>query len=207
MFIRPSAFLFAAIACSLVFHGCGGRFLKSPEGPEAITHAPPEAFPNPAAAKATTPKVEPASTAASALADTARTLAGTWNCSGSVYGADGAASPSKVTLDVSLGLDSAWLQTRFVVSSGKYKYNFNSYRTFDTSSSKWVNVIVDNLGGHAVSWSTDGVVWSGESSGPMGKMEIRDTETIVSPGEVNMLGQYSLDGRNWGTGYELSCKK
>ncbi|WP_395847388.1 DUF1579 domain-containing protein [Cystobacter fuscus] len=163
--------------------------MKSPEGPEAVplarqapaTHAP--------------------------LADAARALAGTWRCNGAIYGGDGAASPSKVTLNVSLGLDKAWLQTEFVVSSGKYKYNFNSYRTFDTSSSKWVNVIVDNLGGHAVSSSTDGVIWTGESSGPMGKMEIRDTETLVSPGEVNMLGQYSLDGRNWSTGYELSCKR
>ncbi|WP_433932742.1 DUF1579 domain-containing protein [Sorangium cellulosum] len=215
MSIRPSAFLFAAIACSPVFLGCGGGSLKSPAGPEAVplarqaptTHSLPDAVPNPAAAKATTPEVELASTAAPALADAARALAGAWGCSGSVYGPGGAASPSEVTLNVTLALDKAWLQTEFVVLSGEYKYKFNSYRTFDTSSRKWVNVIVDNLGGHAVSWSADGVTWTGESSGPMGGMKIRDTETIVSPGKVNMLGQYSLDGKSWSTGYDLSCKK
>jgi hypothetical protein len=70
-----------------------------------------------------------------------------------------------------------------------------------------VNVIVDNMGGHALSGSTDGVTWTGESSSPMGGMQIRDTETLVSPRELTMLGQYSLDGQRWSTGYDLSCKK
>jgi hypothetical protein len=41
----------------------------------------------------------------------------------------------------------------------------------------------------------------------MGAMKIRDTETIVSPGTVKMLGQYSPDGSGWSTGYELSCSR
>ena len=187
MLIRRFAFALASVACSLASLGCGG---------------------GPPAAKATPPKVEPAIDAPSALADAARALAGTWRCSGSVYGPDGAAA-SEVTVDVRLdgGLDEAWLQTVFAVASGKYKYKFTSYRTFDSSSSKWVNVIVDNLRGHAVSRSTDGVTWTGDSSGPIGTMKIRDTETIVAPGKVKMVGQYSLDGSNWSTGYDLSCDK
>lgn len=151
-------------------------------------------------------RLEPSATAASALADSARVLTGTWGCRGAVYGPDGP-SPSEVTLDVRLDLDEAWLRTEFVVSSGKYQYAFASYRSFDPASSEWVNVSVDNLGGHALSRSTDAVTWTGESSGPMGGMQIQDTETLVSPGEVHLLGQYSLDGKGWRTGYDLSCKK
>jgi hypothetical protein len=58
-----------------------------------------------------------------------------------------------------------------------------------------------------VSRSADGVIWTGESTSPMGKIQIRDTETLVSPGEMKMLGQYSPDGESWSTGYDLSCRK
>jgi hypothetical protein len=108
---------------------------------------------------------------------------------------------------VTLDLDAAWLKTELRVTSGKYGYGFDAYRTFDAATRQWVNVIVDNLGGYAVSRSTDGVTWTGESTGPMGDIDIRDTETLGAPGEMNMLGQYSPDGKSWNTGYELSCKK
>lgn len=178
---------FASVACSLALLGCGG---------------------SPAAAGASPPTLEPDLRAPSPLAQAATALAGTWHCRGSVHGPDGPA-PSEVILDFrrDVELDEAWLQAVFAVSSGKYDYRFTSYRTFDTASSTWVNVIVDNLGGHTVSRSTDGVVWTGESSGPMGGMKIRDTEARVSAFELNLLGQYSVDGKRWKTGYDLSCAK
>ncbi|MFP2960068.1 hypothetical protein ACLEPN_20130 [Myxococcus sp. 1LA] len=94
-----------------------------------------------------------------------------------------------------------------MVLSGDYKYKFTAYRTFDSAASRWVNLIVDNLGGHTRSSSMDGHLWLGEADGPMGEMHIRDTEHFVSPGVLEMRGQYSLDGRDWSTGYELSCTK
>jgi hypothetical protein len=214
MCIRSFTISLSAIT-SLAFLGCGGHPSKSADGPEWValaTPAPtadvlPDAAPSPIAAQAPASTVEPATTtAASALADSARALTGTWGCRGAVYGPDGP-SPSEVTLDVRLELDGAWLRTDFAVSSGKYSYEFTAYRSFDTVSSQWVNVIVDNLGGHALSRSTDGVTWTGESSGPLGTMKIQDTETLVSSGAMQLLGQYSLDGRGWSTGYDLSCKK
>ncbi len=177
MFIRSQRIPFVGIVGSLVLLGCAG----SP----AHVEAP----------------------AASPLGEAANVLAGSWRCSGAIYGPDGAPSPSEVTVDVKLDLDAAWLQIAFAVSSGKHKYKFNAYRTFDKSSNKWTNVIVDNLGGHALSTSTDGVVWTGDSTSPMGTMAIRDTETVVSSNEVKMLGRYSVDGGTWRTGYDLSCKR
>jgi hypothetical protein len=46
-----------------------------------------------------------------------------------------------------------------------------------------------------------------ESSGPMGGMKIRDTETVVSSDQLKMLGEYLTDGTNWRTGYDLSCAR
>lgn len=103
-------------------------------------------------------------------------------------------------------LDSAWLRTTFTVTSGKYPYKFISYRTFDASAKVWTNVIVDNLRGLATSKSADGATWLGESSGPMGAMKIRDTESIVSAQKMRMRGEYSRDG-GWALGYELGCER
>ncbi|MCP3169081.1 DUF1579 domain-containing protein [Myxococcus qinghaiensis] len=191
--MRPSAVLFVAIA-SLA--GC--RSTPSTWQSNAV--------PTSAAEKTSTATVDPVVTAASALADAAKDLTGRWTCSGSVHG-PGGASPSEVTVEFRPDLDKAWLRTDFAVSSGEYKYKFTSYRTFDAASRKWMNVIIDNLGGYSTSSSTDGITWVGESSGPMGKMSIKDTEHVVSPGEMNMRGEYAQEGLNWSTGYTLSCKR
>lgn len=191
-----------AMACSLVLLGCGGT-PPTPLAPAATAAA--------TATEATTapisPEAEPAITTASAVAEAAEALAGTWDCNGSVFGPEGP-SPSRVTLDTKLALDSAWLQTEFAVASGSYPYKFNAYRTFVASSGTWVNLIVDNLGGHTLSESTDSITWTGTSTSPMGEMKIKDSETLHSPGKMTLLGQYSLDdGTTWNTGYELSCER
>lgn len=142
----------------------------------------------------------------SALADAARELSGTWTCNGSIQG-PGGASPSDVRVEARLELDKAWLRTDFVTVSGEYPYKFTSYRRFDSASRTWRNVILDNMGGSATSSSTDGITWVGESASPMGRMKIHDTELLVSPGQMTMRGQYSMDGVSWSTGYDLTCKK
>lgn len=187
MSTRSLTYLFS-IACSLVLLGCGG------------TRAPARS-----AGTATPQSVERAT--APELADAAATLAGTWDCRGSVFGPEGP-SPSTVILDARLVLNDTWLQTDFAVASGRYPYGFTAHRTFEASSGSWVSLIVDNLGGHATSRSADGITWTGASRGPMGEMQIRDSETMLSPGRMIMVGQYSLDGgTSWSTGYELSCER
>lgn len=146
-------------------------------------------------------------TASPSLTTAAGALVGAWQCNGSVYGPDGP-SPSTATLVAGLALDGAWLQTELAVISGKYPYKFTWYRTFETSSRTWVTFIADNLSGHAFARSSDGITWIGTSTGPMGEMKIRDSETMLAASRMRMLGQYSLDGGDhWSTGYELSCAK
>jgi hypothetical protein len=187
MFVCPFTRSFLGVACTLALLGCAG---------------------SPPAATTITPTTASEGRESTPLAESASALAGAWRCSGAIHGPDGPA-PSEVTLDVELDLelDEAWLQTAFAVTSGKYPYKFTSYRTFDAASNTWVAVILDNFGGHTVSRSTDGVTWTGESSGPMGGMKIRDKETVGSPGQLKMLGEYLLDGTSWRTGYDLSCAK
>lgn len=141
------------------------------------------------------------------LEEAAEALTGTWHCQGAIHGPDGP-SPSEVTLEVALVLDRTWLRSEFRTTSGKHAYAFVSHRTFDPASGHGVNVLVDNQGGHALSRSTDGKVWTGESHGAMGSMQIRDTDQLVSPKELRVEGRYSTDGgASFATGYDLSCRK
>lgn len=197
--VLPTILSTGAIACSLILLACGGS------RPTALAPAHTAAA-TPASAP-TVARSKPAITTASALADAAGALRGTWDCNGAVFGPEGP-SPSTVTLKTRLVLDGAWLQTEFAVATGRYPYKFKVYRTFVASSDTWVNLIVDNLGGHTISQSTDGIIWTGTSSGPMGEMRIKDSETMHSPEKMTMLGQYSLDGgTTWNIGYELSCER
>lgn len=188
LFLLPSA-------CTLLSLGCG---------------SPSHAAPAPAAASAaaTAPaSAQPATPAASALAEAAAALQGTWQCHGSVVGPEGP-SQSKVEVRAALALGEAWLRTELQVVSGKYPYAFTSYRTYQPAAQAWLSVIVDNLGGHTVSRSADGVTWTGTASSPMGELHIKDTETLHAPGKLTLLGQYSQDGgASYGTGYELSCER
>lgn len=188
------SFCLPSFACSLLCLACGNLSHAAPAA--AAASAPPAPSPSSEAA-----------TGASPLAEAATTLTGTWSCRGAVVGPEGP-SPSTARLEASLALDDSWLRTELVVSSGKYPYAFTAYRTFEAASQTWRSVIVDNLGGHSVSRSTDGVTWTGLSSSRMGELTIRDTEKVHAPGSLTMLGQYSLDGgESWSTGYELSCSR
>ncbi|GEN10571.1 hypothetical protein SAMN05443572_103259 [Myxococcus fulvus] len=183
MLARPSVSLFIAVVCVVGCRGTSSNAAPSPPSTADSTRA-----------------------ATSAIADAARELTGTWTCSGSIHGPSGA-SPSEVRFEARLELDKAWLRTDFVTVSGEYPYKFTSYRTFDATSRTWRNVILDNMGGEATSSSTDGSTWVGESTGPMGRMKIQDTERLVSPGKLTLRGQYSMDGVSWSTGYDLTCEK
>lgn len=144
--------------------------------------------------------------ASPALVEANANLAGTWRCTGSVFGPEGA-SPSEASLEVAPFLDGAWLQSKLAVTSGKYHYKFDAFRSFNATTQTWTSVIIDNLGGHAASSSGDAIAWTGKATSPMGTMDIRDTETFVSQGELKMLGQYSQDGSTWSTGYDLICRR
>lgn len=189
MYVRSFRVLYV-LSSIVVLIGCGAR---SPGDTPSTTPS------------TTASEEVPASTPA--LAEAARTLAGRWRCRGSVVGPEGP-SASVVVVDAELDLGGTWIQTRFSVESGRYPYEFTAYRTFDTTSGSWVSLIVDNLGGHTVSRSTDGVAWTGSSRTPMGELPIRDTETLLASDRMHMLGQYSTDGgASWSTGYDLSCER
>ena len=159
--------------------------------------------PNPAAPPAPAPPPE--------LLAAAKAATGAWKCKGTVFNPDGTSRPTTGIIKTKLDLDKFWLQSSFAESTGKMKYKFTSYRTFDAASKKWTQVMLDNWGGYQVSTSmgpADNVItWEGQTVSMMGTMKAKDTETLTSPKETKMAGQYSKDGKTWVNGYDVTCTK
>jgi hypothetical protein len=175
-----------------------GKDVKAAPAPGAAPAKPAE----PAAAEPPMPQPAPE------LAAAAKASSGTWRCKGNVYGPDGTARPSTGVSKTKVDLDKFWITTSFAETTGKNKFKFTTYRTFDPASKKWTSIMVDNWGGYQVSTSTDGVTWEGTSNSPMGVVKAKDTETLVSPKEQHLVGQYSKDnGKTWVNGYDVTCKK
>jgi hypothetical protein len=190
----------------------------------ADSHAEKKKAPAPEAKKAPEPKKEAPKAMelpkpAPEIAQYAKSVAGTWRCTGK-----GIMDPAKPTEMVDLkatiankvanDLDKWWVQTNFSMPMGKSKMKFVSYTTFNTQEKKWFRYSVDSMGGAEWTSSTgpkDGkLVWEGESQNQtpgMTKVKVRHTEDLSDPKNMKAKGELSMDGKTWIVGYEATCKK
>jgi len=185
----------------------------TPATPPAATPAKPADKAAPPAATTPAKKPEPPKPPAE-VGELAKTLAGTWRCTGKA-----AMDPTDMTkmtdmkmtmtFKVDNTLGKFWINT--TLKSPMFKGTM--FTTYDTNKKMWYRVMVDNMGMSQTEWSSglkDGkVAWEGEMRGMPGvaSMKVRTTETMVSPKEVTMLGEGTMDGKTWVKGWEASCKK
>jgi hypothetical protein len=144
------------------------------------------------------------------IAAVAKAMVGTWKCTGTAMDAAAKEVPTKGTFKNKSDLDGWWLTTSFAETK-KGGFKFTSLMSFDDKAKKWTKTMFDNMGGRETTESTgmkdNKVEWKGTSVGPMGTMQSRHNEQIVSPKEVHMMGEYSQDGTKWMKAYDLVCKK
>jgi hypothetical protein len=202
---------FAIITCatSVAFaQGAGSGAAKAPEmkkAPAADAKAPAADAKAPAAKKPEMPK------APAEVAELAKMLVGTWNCTGNAA-MDMAdmtkMSPMKMKMVMKLDADKAWITAS--MAGGMIKMNMMT--TYDAQSKKWYRILTDSTGGSEIAWSagaqSNKVVWDGEARGMgMKPWKTRTTEDIVSPKETKMTGEMSMDGKTWMKMWDASCKK
>lgn len=149
-------------------------------------------------------------TPAPELVEAAKMLKGTWSCKGTVHMPDGTSRDSVGSMKVSVDLDKFWITTD-MTEKGKTPYKFLTHMTFDASSKKWTQVMVDNMGSFGMATSDgpkDGAVsWLGETHGMGMVMKSKLVETMVSPKERKLVSSGSMDGKTWMVDYEGTCKK
>lgn len=143
------------------------------------------------------------------VAQLAKTMAGTWKCTGTM--ADMAdpskMNPMKLNMAIKLDLDKMWIN---VAMTGAFKGQM--FMTYEPTSKKWYRTMVDSWGGSETSWSTgmkdNKAVWEGEGRGMGMTVKSRTTEEMVSPKNIKMTGEMSMDnGKKWMTGWTADCKK
>ena len=89
---------------------------------------------------------------------------------------------------------------------------FVMYTTYDATAKKLWRTAVNGRGGHSSGWGTIAdkkTTWEGEARWPGGvDVKTRETEEMVSPKEVKIVGEYSKDGgKTWNKDHDASCKK
>jgi hypothetical protein len=209
--------LSALIAASVMVAGGSLAFAQAkkggapaePKAPEA--KKAPDSKPAPVAPEM--PKME-MPTPAPEIAEAFKGMKGTWKCSGKGFDPLlGASRDWAGTVNFKTDLGGFW-----IVMTGKEKKSkavknpmmWTEYRTFDAASKKWVAAGMDNMGMLMQATGTtngDTTTWSGKGSGGGMTMHMKGTETHVGPKETALKFDMSMDGKNWMTAYEGTCKR
>jgi hypothetical protein len=146
------------------------------------------------------------------IADFAKAMAGTWNCTGTAE-MGGQTGEAKATITHKLDLDGWWIQSSFTgtIAKAPGAFHFTSYTTYDAAKKQWFRTMVNGHGGHAQSWGThtgNKTTWEGDAHWQGNDVKVRDTEEVVSPKEVHVVGEYSKDGgKTWNKDHDATCKK
>jgi len=147
------------------------------------------------------------------LANAAKAMGGTWNCTGQAVDATMKMVPMTGKMKTTLAMGGWWLNSSFDAKVGKEPFHFESYTTFDAKSKRWKRVMVETGGG----WSTGesaGMVsnkmdWELASHMAMGDASFKDHEDVSDPkAGAKLSGEMSMDGgKNWVSIYTMACKK
>jgi hypothetical protein len=166
-----------------------------------------------AAKPAAPPKMEPPKPAPEIDA-AFKVISGTWKCTGTASGPDGASMPIDYTMSFKLDLDKFWIVGTMASKKTKANpvaYKFTSYSTYDAAAKKWTRVMMDNMGGWEQGTSTgmanNVMAWEGKGNGMGMTYQSKHTEEVKGPKETHMVGTMSMDGKNWMPMYEATCKK
>jgi len=187
-----------------------------PKAMPAKAADPKAADPKAAGAKAADPKAAPAKVEApkppAEVAAMAKTSVGTFRCTGTSTGADGAAAKMTATLTSKLDLDKWWVTETLTAKGAQGTYKSIAHTTYDATSKKWRRVSVDNMGTQFVGTS-DGMQgtkldWNMDMMSGMGAGMFRDHMETVDKRSVKFSGEMSMDkGKTWKPVYEMTCKK
>ncbi|HEY1554092.1 MAG TPA: hypothetical protein VGF94_04615 [Kofleriaceae bacterium] len=162
-------------------------------------------------ALADTPKPPPE------MADMLKSMTGTWRCTGTGMGMDGKDTKFTGTMTTKSDLDGYWGHDSFSGTMGEgktaMKYKFESYMTFDPTTKKWRNMMMDNMGG-SMAGTSDGMKdmkmeVDAETQDMRGKAQFKDHMDMSDLKKgAHMWGEESRDsGKTWNKVYDMVCKK
>jgi hypothetical protein len=198
-------------------------------GAQPKSAAPPPAAPAPAAAKPAAPAaaVKPAAPAAAAPAgtppapkpapelDTFKVFLGKWKCDGKAFASP--MSPTehglKATAEGKLEVDNFWQSFAYEEKKSKEHpgLKVKGWWGYDQGSRRYVRAAIGNHGewdtASAPGWEGDKLVWTGELSGPQGRIAFHHTFTKKGEKEWTHFLELRLPDGKWVPAEEVTCKK
>ncbi|MBL9016713.1 MAG: DUF1579 family protein [Myxococcales bacterium] len=146
------------------------------------------------------------------VTDLAKSLTGTWKCTGTATLAPEPEAPLTGTLKTRADLDGFWIRDVFDAKVGKTtRFKYEAFTTFD--GKKWRRVLLDNRGSQALG-TCDGVKdggrmdWNLDVMGQGPVAMFRDHLDATDPKLLKLSGELSSDkGKSWTKVYEMTCKK
>ena len=149
------------------------------------------------------------------LVGVSKFFVGKWKCEGKAFPSP--MSPTehaiKGTAEAKLVVDNFWQQ--FIYEEKKTKEHpglkVNGYWGYDQGAKRFVRAAVGNMGewdtASAPGWEGDKLVWTGELSGPMGRIPFHHTFTKKGEKEWMALLEARLPDGKWAPIEDVTCKK
>jgi Protein of unknown function (DUF1579) len=185
----------------------------APAAKPVVAPAAPAAAAAAATAPTTTPVPPPAAKPAPEL-DQLKFLLGKWKCDGRQFaGPFGPEHTFKATAESKADVDGFWNQFNYEEKKSKEHHGFKVHGLWgwDQGAKHLVRAAVSGDGGWdtAVSpgFEADKVVWTGDFSGPMGRMPFRHTFTKKSDKEWGHMLEVKDPTGKWSPMEDVACKR
>src|SRR5437763_5380336 len=197
-----------------------------PAGPPPAAPPPamaPAAKPAPAApakpgapaAAAAAPAMMPPPPKPAAELDTFKFFVGKWKCDGKAFA--GPMSPTehavKASAEGKLIVDNFWHSFTYEEKKSKDHpgLKVNGLWGYDQGAKRYVRAAASNQAGwdtaSAPGWEGDKLVWTGEMSGPMGRIPFHHTFTKKSDKEWSHVLEVRMPDGKWTPTEDITCKK
>jgi hypothetical protein len=149
------------------------------------------------------------------VTDLARTLKGSYACTGTIANQGGGQRKTVARLKVSTDLDGAWIGfdlTEQPSDDAPFPVRLHVDRTYCSDMRMWTSVMRDNSGGLEVTTSEHGSeessTWLGGGHRDGARVTIRVHEQRDDhAGTLALRGEVSSDGRTFVKEYDLTCAK
>jgi hypothetical protein len=162
------------------------------------------------------PKKMEAPKPAAEITEMGKMMLGNWKCTGKAV-----TDPSKPTEMVDMKMTMKFTNDKnlggwwITGTMDSPMFKGTMFVTYDTNAKKFYSMMLDNMSGSQTMWSTgvkeNKMMWEGEgrSSMPgMATMKVRETHDMSdAKAGHKMVGEMSMDGKNWMKGWEATCKK
>lgn len=179
--------------------------------PAKVVKDPPLVEPRPAP----TPKVRPPSAARPApeVAELGKLVIGTWKCTGTAAGVDGASDDVTAIIRIKLDVERVWLREELEAKTATLTWRTERVAGYDATTHKWRRLSFGSDAGYAVATS-DGVRdhvldWDGNGEGPGGAALVREHVDLgdLKAGLKRTEERSADQGKTWAPTLALSCAR